>query len=179
MELLFYILILMIIVSVATGLIQTFRYRYLIIDPAELPEVVSLEIENYFSALQPVEIMAQQARNRYRIDGRIESEDYRLTIDLTPDQDLATLQLSRCRNEHRFNAIQQIVNAAVPQRLAEVIQRFLTHENVAIGTTAAYMGVIGDENGYRLIVPTERFSFRFDLTAEGQMVQMYKRSLNH
>ncbi len=179
MEFLFYLIVLLITVTISTGLIQAYVYPEQKQTPEELPEAVRDELSYYRSAMHFSASTYRKLRNRFRIEGTVGEETYSLVINLTPDQEIANATLNRVRSEHQFNPIQRIISSKIPQSLAQSVTPFFTHEQPCMDSAITFAGVIGDQGAYQINVPTPNYQYRFDLTDSGQLVHFSKKHLHH
>ena len=179
MEFLFYLIVLLITVTISTGLIQAYVFPEQKQKPDQLPEAVRQELIHYQSAMRFSASTYRKSRNRYRIEGMVSEETYLLVIHLTPDQEIATATLNQVRSEHQFNPIQRIISSKIPQSLAQSVTPFFSQEQPSMDLAIAFAGVIGDQGAYQINVPTCSYQYRFDLTDSGKLVHFSKKHLHH
>jgi hypothetical protein len=177
MEYLFYLLILVVLVSVVAGFAQSMLYPFVPIAQGQVPPAIAQELQKWGTDFQVDQIRVQEVRQRYVIDGKQGQQPFHFTINLTPDKEFANLTARRLPEKEVFNLIKPIPNGKVPVSIAERLERCFETESIDSDHAQAFLGVIGDQTAYRVVAMTEEMEYRVDLTSDGEMFYFHQKHL--
>jgi len=177
MEYLLYLLILVVIVSVVAGFAQSLLYPFVPISIEGIPRAVSHELGKWGAHFQVDQIRVQKIRQRYVIDGKQGNQPFQLIINLTPDQEFANLTARRLPEKEIFTVIKPIPNGKVPVRVAARLEGCIESDSIDSDSARAFLGVIGNQNAYRVIATGEEVEYRWEVTEDGEVVSCHQKHL--
>jgi hypothetical protein len=175
MEYVFYLLVFAASVYVLTGVVQSTIFVARPIQRDQLPAVVEQEFDSLFPDFKPQSITYQKARHRYQLDGKYAGKTGQLSIGLTPESDLSTLEFVQTGSS--FVKIGPVACVQVPLRVAARLKCFLADDQALMETSNAQSGLIDDQPAYRIHVNSRRYHYQFEITDAGELYKFTKREV--
>ncbi len=179
MEFVFYAVFFSVVVFVVAGFVQTVIYPPAVLQPDQLPGVVTRELQTFFPDFSPLQIKHQKVRQRFQIDGTMSGLQYHLEIDLTPDGELAETKFQDPLRPGKLANLTSIPNSLVPIHLADRMRVVLAHDPTSVNSSLAFTGLLESESAYQIKIQTDDFSYRFAFLESGHLVDFEKKHLGH
>lgn len=144
------------------------------VSSAELPSVVQCELARFFPGFEPHKILFSKQRQRYSLDGLIDSRNSKLVFELQADGELDEVDFKDLSGPKSMENITRIATADVPQHIADIMSRLLADDSTPIQSNRACRMMINRENAYKIHLRTKIYKYEFEITDAGRLVEFEK-----